>query len=312
MSLVSEEDFERELDRVRGAARNPTAGIFGPGSLTWRVDREAVIFVAAGRALLLQLAHPWVAAAITEHSRTLADPIGRFHRTFSTVFAMVFGTLDQALSMARRLHRRHAQIGGILPMSIGPYAEGSPYHANDVSALRWVWATLVDSALLAYELVSPSLTHDERERYYVESRSFAALFGIPASQLPTDWNAFAAFNRSMWQSEVLTVSPAAGEIARQILSGTGLWLHAPDWYRAVTANLLPPRLRAGFGLAYGEPERRAAERALSRISRIYPALPNRLRHVGPYHEAMARLSGRAQPDLATRWLNRLWVGQPRL
>src|SRR5215213_42940 len=125
MSLVSEEDFERELDRIRGAARNPTAGIFGPVSLTWRVDREAVIFVAAGRALLLQLAHPWVAAAITEHSRTLADPIGRFHRTFSTVFAMVFGTLDQALSMARHLHRRHAQIGGILPMGF-PLRSGSP------------------------------------------------------------------------------------------------------------------------------------------------------------------------------------------
>jgi ER-bound oxygenase mpaB/B'/Rubber oxygenase, catalytic domain len=62
--------------------------------------------------LLLQLAHPWVAAAIEQHSDTFADPVGRFHRTFSVVFSMVFGTLEQGMSAARRLHRRHAGIKG--------------------------------------------------------------------------------------------------------------------------------------------------------------------------------------------------------
>ena len=90
-------------------------------SLTWRVDREAAIFLGAGRALLLQLAHPWVAAAISEHSRTFADPVGRFHRTFNITFTMVFGTLDQALAASRRLHRRHAAVTGILPQAAGRY-----------------------------------------------------------------------------------------------------------------------------------------------------------------------------------------------
>jgi uncharacterized protein (DUF2236 family) len=70
------------------------------------------VFLGAGRALLLQLAHPWVAAAISEHSKTFADPIGRFHRTFNITFTMVFGTLDQALAASRRLHRRHAVVTG--------------------------------------------------------------------------------------------------------------------------------------------------------------------------------------------------------
>src|SRR5215213_7445428 len=168
MSLVSEEDFERELDRIRGAARNPTAGIFGPVSLAWRVDREAVIFVAAGRALLHQLAHPWVAAAIAEHSRTLADPIGRFHRTFEIMFTLVFGSLDQALDAARRLHRRHAGIHGHLPKAAGRFAAGSAYLANEASALRWVHATLIDTALIAHDLVLPPLSVGDRERYYAE------------------------------------------------------------------------------------------------------------------------------------------------
>jgi ER-bound oxygenase mpaB/B'/Rubber oxygenase, catalytic domain len=70
--------------------------------------------LSAGRALLLQLAHPWVAAAVVHHSDTFANPIGRFHRAFSTVFMMVFGTLDQSLEAARRLHPCHTAIGGTL------------------------------------------------------------------------------------------------------------------------------------------------------------------------------------------------------
>src|ERR1043166_369044 len=106
--MVDEKDLEAALDLVRARAAGAAAGVFGPDTLTWRIDREAVVFLGAGRALLLQLAHPWVAAAIAEHSKTLADPIGRFHRTFDIVFAMVFGSLDRAMQSSRQLHRRHS------------------------------------------------------------------------------------------------------------------------------------------------------------------------------------------------------------
>src|SRR5215472_4576645 len=130
--IVSAEDLERDLTEVRVRAAGPLHGIFGPRSMTWRVDREAAVFLGAGRALLLQLAHPWIAAAIEQHSQTFADPIRRFHRTFGIVFTMVFGTLDQSLAAARRLNRRHADIQGTLPTAAGPFSVGSPYLANDL------------------------------------------------------------------------------------------------------------------------------------------------------------------------------------
>jgi len=64
IELVSTERLERELTAVRGVAVDPLSGVFGPRSMTWLIDREAAIFLGAGRALLLQLAHPWVAAAV--------------------------------------------------------------------------------------------------------------------------------------------------------------------------------------------------------------------------------------------------------
>src|SRR3954451_15185086 len=162
MQVVSGSDLELALDHVRADMAGPIAGVFGPDTLTWRIDREAVIFLGAGRALLLQLAHPWVSAAIAEHSQTLVDPIGRFHRTFNVMFTIVFGTLDQALAAARRLHRRHAAVVGVMPTAAGPFAQGSAYFANDVGALCWVYATLVDTALAARALVLPALNSDER------------------------------------------------------------------------------------------------------------------------------------------------------
>jgi uncharacterized protein (DUF2236 family) len=279
--------------------------------VTWRIDREAIIFLGAGRALLLQLAHPWIAAAVAEHSRTFADPIGRFHRTFGIVFTLVFGSRDNALAAARRLYQRHAAIVGVLPETVGPFDAGSSYRANEVSALRWVHATLVETALIVHDLVLPPLSVEERERYWAESRLYGALFGLAPADLPADWASFVSYNAAMIQSDVLTVSSAAREVAGQIFVGRP-WLRPPRWYQAISAHILPERLRAGFGFAFDEHERKAADRALAWIRGIYPKLPNRIRYVGPYQEAQARLQGRPRLDWTTRCLNRAWIGRPQL
>jgi hypothetical protein len=114
----------------------------------------------------------------------------------------------------------------------------------------------------------------------------------------------------MWESDTLSVGADARRLAEALLEAGAIWLRAPGWYRAITARLLPPRLRAGFGLQYGDLERRQADKAIAWIGRICPRLPDRIRCVGPYQEAKARLSGRRGPDLLARVANRLWIGQP--
>jgi len=307
--VVGAADLERELAIARATPAENLAGAFGPDSMMWRIDKEAAIFLGAGRALLLQLAHPWIAAAIAEHSQTLADPIGRFHRTFNVMFTIVFGTSEQALAAARRLHQRHAGISGRLTAALGPFAACSRYEANDAAALCWVHATLIDTALVAYELVCPPLAAAERERYWAEGRRFAAFFGIQQEACPPSWAEFSAGNAHMWSSDVLSVGEQARKIAGAVLSGAGTWLPIPSWYRALTARLLPTRLRGEFGLPYGESEQHKTERALAVLRRVYPRLPARLRHVGPYHEACARLAGAMRPGVTTRLSNRLWIGQ---
>jgi uncharacterized protein (DUF2236 family) len=203
-------------------------------------------------------------------------------------------------------------IQGRLTAPAGRFGEGSTYRANEVTALTWVHATLVETAVIAHDLVLPPLRPEERERYYRESRLLGSMFGLCEEDQPQDWGGFMLYCSNMWSSDILTVTPEARTIAEQVLKGAGSWLRAPGWYHTLTAHLLPAPVRDGFGLVYTDDERQSAERALRWIRRTYPLLPGRLRHVGPYQEALGRLSGRAQPTPFVRSLNRVWIGQPAM
>jgi uncharacterized protein (DUF2236 family) len=311
-TVIRQEDLEHRIAFVRATAADHVKGLFGPSSVTWHVDREAALFLGAGRALLLQLAHPWIAAAIADHSSTMMDPVGRFHRTFSIMFSIVFGTVDQALAAARKLHERHAEISGVIRESAGPFPKDSSYLANELNALRWVSATLTETSLVAYDLVLPPLSEQEKKCYYAESKILAALFGIPPGLLPDDWKTFVSYNEQMWESDVLTVTSTARTIADRILWQRSSWPRIPKWYRTLTTLLLPPPVREAFKLPYGLAEQKSAEDALRWIRRLYLVLPERIRFVGPYHEAVGRLLGRRRPSLTTQALNRFWIGRSAL
>jgi uncharacterized protein (DUF2236 family) len=308
---VSSTDSEFLLASVTASAKDPQAGFFGPGSMTWRINRESALFLGAGRAALLQLAHPWVMASLADHSKVLARPIARFHNTFRVVFTMIFGSLGQATAAARHLYALHTRIRGELKEDTAGWKRGTHYEATELGALRWVYATLIESAVMAYECALGTLDAGAREQYYAESRRLAALFGIPAAVLPEDWNAFRAYIERMYASDQLGVSAEARVYAARLLAGAGSWIHPPQWYRALTVAWLPERLRSEFHLDFGEEMREAVEAARRRLPAIYRRLPEAVRFVGPYHEARARLAGRPC-GLAGRLGNRFWIGQARL
>jgi uncharacterized protein (DUF2236 family) len=304
-------DLERYIADLTANVRRPIEGIFGADSASWKINRESALFLGAGRAALLQLAHPWVAAALDRHSSLLTKPIARFHNTFRVVFTMIFGSSEQAFASARSLYRMHTRITGELPDAVAGYEKGSRYEALHIPALRWVYATLIESAVIAYECVLPPLTTEERARYYAESKILAGLFGLPASALPADWNAFEAYIAGMFTSDALGVSERARYMAQSIMTGANSWVHVPRWYQALTAEWLPLRFRDEFRCKFGLKEQSSAKGAHAWLPRVYTKLPNALRHVGPYQEAQDRLHSRA-PGILTQRTNLFWIGQPRM
>jgi uncharacterized protein (DUF2236 family) len=300
VSVIVRSELESSLAELRTGVADPRAGIFGPGSLTWTLASDLALFIGGGRAALLQLAHPMVAYAIDHHSRTRADVLGRFQRTFDSVFAMTFGDLDAAFGAARRVHNIHTRIHGVIPEAIGGWAAGTPYHANDASALRWVHATLVDTVLLIRQRLDGALPLDVRDRYVVEMNRVAALFGIPRALLPDGHAAHEAYMREMLASDRIVVAPCARELAA-FLVGRGDpaagRAQAPVGriVEAVTHALLPSHLVAQFGLR-GAPRRTAA--ALAAFGAIYRRLPRTTVALPAFGEARRRVTGLAPSRLA--------------
>jgi uncharacterized protein (DUF2236 family) len=310
-SAVSPQDLELHIAAAEQRIKNPIGGIFGPDSITWRVNREAALFLGAGRAALLQLAHPWVATALDQHSSLLAKPVARFHNTFRVVFTMIFGSAPQAFHAARSLYQLHTTITGELPSDVAAYSKGSRYQALHIPALLWVYATLIDSAVIAYQSVLPPLQDSQLALYYAESKILAGLFGLPPHALPADWPSFQRYIDEMSASQSLGVNDRSRYMAQRILSGAGSSIPIPRWYQALTTQWLPPRFREEFALPYGPREQSRARAAQRLLPRIYPWLPKTLRYVGPFQEAQARLAHRT-PGILVHRINRFWIGQPRM
>jgi len=308
MRLVSRADLEERLAGVKAQVEEPREGIFGPNSAVWPVNRESLVFLGAGRAALLQLAHPFVAVAVDRHSRTRTDPLGRFQRTFAQVFGMVFGDLESAFRAARGVHAIHTRIRGEIAQAAGRFEAGTPYEANEPEALLWVHATLWDSSILCWEAIRGRLGDDTRERYYEETRRFAHLFGIPDDVLPGSFSEFRSYMDGMLAGDTLAVTPCAAEMVRFLFQppvpGTG---HLMRWYARFTAGLLPERLARDFGLPSSHPEQH--ERDLRRLRAVFARLPERLRYLPAYLEVRRRLEGRTDRDFLGEMLSRLLVGR---
>jgi len=303
--IIGVDEHEAALAALVRNVHDPRAGILGPDSIAWRVGGDLAVFLGGGRAALLQLAHPMVAYAIDHHSKTRADVLGRFQRTFRHIFAMVFGELDDALTASRRVHRIHTRIHGEIPTTIGKWRAGTPYHANDADALRWVHATLVDTTILVRARLGTPVARGELDRYTIEMNRFAALFGIPHALLPQSWADHEAYMARMFASDELVVAPVAKEMAR-FLIGRGAGAQPPlgRLTEVLAEQMLPPHLAAQFELAASPLAVRAG---FATLAPIYKRLPSRLVAIPAQTDAARRLAGRP-PSRMAAWTERQLFG----
>src|SRR5215472_8467350 len=86
--------------------------LFQPDSVTWRVNQEPALLLGGGRALLMQLAHPGVAAGVAEHSDFRQRPVERLLRTLELTLAITFGTRTEALNAAHQINVVHQRVRG--------------------------------------------------------------------------------------------------------------------------------------------------------------------------------------------------------
>ena len=174
-------------------------GLFGPGSATWSIVGDSSVFVGAIRALLVQAAHPEVAAGVFEHSRYREDPLGRLTRTESYVTATAYGSMPEVEAAVARVRRRHGPVHGLSH-------RGLPYDASDPALDAWVHNSLTDSFLTAYRVYgSRPCPEDLADTYVAEQVRVGRLLG--ASPLPETASALAT-----WLSGHPALAPSPGSV----------------------------------------------------------------------------------------------------
>jgi uncharacterized protein (DUF2236 family) len=236
-----------------------------------RIHRERVLLVGGQRALVLQLAHPMVAAGVADHSDFPRRALERLRRTLDLTLATVFGTPDEMEAAVADIRRVHERVSGS--------RDGRPYHATDPRLLLWVNATLVDTTLVVYDRFVRRLDEQQRRRYYEEAKPFGPLYGIPDDLLPPDLEAFGAYMRDMLAGDELRATEESRRLVGSVLRPPlPLWWRVPtEAVRLVTLALLPERIREMFALRSG-PGARLALAGSSRASRaLLPLLPARVR-----------------------------------
>lgn len=290
---IDDQDFCQQLYKVHGSIPDPRDGLFGPDSMMWKLNGPLTpAGMGAGRALLLQVAHPWVTASIDEHSVVRADPLERGRRTFIYVQTLVYGSMPQVMSAANTVHKIHNAIEGELPYEAGAFKKHSEYRANEVSAMVWVSATLWDTLVRMYEEIEAPLTQVEKDRFYEEIKLFNMVFGIPPEAMPANWNAFQDYVETMWMSPQLTVTDAAKQLKTDLFDNQSWVLALPLWVQEIaTSANLPPSVRDQYGMEYNLWERMNYGWILPAAKVYNWVLPKGMGYNPVYHEAQARMKG---------------------
>ena len=241
-------------------------GLYPDDSITRRINRENVLLLSGGRALLMQLAHPAVAAGVDEHSDFRSHPVRRLRRTVRMTMAVVFGDRETAMAAARAVTRVHGRVRG----------EG--YHALDPDLLLWVHATLVDSALVAYETFVQPLSARERDDFYQESKLIGELLGIPRGHAPREFGDFTRYMEDTLAGPVM-VTDRARALGKLVLRPPLRLLPGPAMipFEIITAGQLPPVLRAQYELPWGTAQQRAYRLAVAAVRKVVALTPPVLR-----------------------------------
>lgn len=262
-----------------------------------------MLLLGAGpRALLLQIAHPLIAAGVDEHSDFRADPWGRLLATLRSYLRIVYGSDAAARSEVARLNELHRRV------------RGAGYAARDPALSLWVHATLVDSTIVAYDAWIEPLDRPRRERVYAETRPLGRLFGIPEAMLPADLAGFERYLAGMLGGDgpvrvgdvardlaALILRPPLGPLAAvtpglagsrraaallsTIPAGAYAWLLWPS------VALLPAAVREGYGLAWGRRERLVAAWLVAAWRLWRPLIPTWLRWMPQALAADRRIAG---------------------
>lgn len=241
---------------------------FRAGTVSWDVLRRPVFLLGGMRALLMQISDPRIAAGVAEHSNFAKRVFDRMRHTVELMMEVGLGDAAEAQRAVMEMDRAHRGVRGTMP-------DGSAYDAAQPELRLWVLATLIDTVLVVEATYVGEFQEEERARYYRESLEVARVLEVGDAPQTLD-----EFHRYMSERlDGLAVTDHARQIARHVLYPSLGW--SPQWclapLRVITADLLPARLREGYGLTLSPQQTRRLRRFQASTRATIPRMPDWIR-----------------------------------
>jgi uncharacterized protein (DUF2236 family) len=253
-----------------------------PTPVARKINREGVVLFGWGRAILLQIAHPLVGAAVGDFSafdHSAKDYLRRVNRTVGGMLTLTFGSEAEAAEVIARINGIHDRVHGTLAEAAGPFPAGTPYSARDPELLLWVHVTILDSIMLAYERLVQPLRPEERDAFCAEAADTPERLGVPPAMVPRTYADLQAYLNRTLESGAIVVTPRARQIAAALFSPPfgppAMPLAAAS--RLVTVGLLPDSVRQGYHFTWDAGRERRCRAVMGFIRRARWALPPMLR-----------------------------------
>lgn len=249
--------------------------------VAFRLNGERLTVLGWSRAILMQLAHPLIAAGVFEHSGFRTSPLAavqRLHHTTRAMLAITFGDEQRRSAAIDGIRRIHTRVSGTLREAVGPFSAGTPYSAEDPALLCWVHVTLIESMVLTYEQLVRPLSRQDRDGYCAASAAASIELGMRDADAPRTWADLQDHLRRTYDDGVIAVGPQARELADAILRASLSGPLAPmRWISGLlTVGLLPPRLRDGYGLSWDATQQRRFNRLTSTVRTLRRITPEPL------------------------------------
>ena len=246
-----------------------------------RLNGERLVVLGWTRAILLQFAHPLIAAGVYDHSGFRSSPLAAVRRLRHTVRAMLAisfgsdGERGRAIDVIKGIHRR---VNGQLREAVGPFPAGARYSAEDPALVLWVHVTLIESITLVYERLVGPLTAEERDDYCSAAAPVAVALGAPEAAVPRTWPALQDALARIYASGVIVVGADARLLAHAVIHPRGTRLLAPVnvLNEVLTSGLLPAALRDAYGFQWSARRARTFEWIIAVLRTFRRGLPDRL------------------------------------
>ncbi|MFC6880132.1 MULTISPECIES: oxygenase MpaB family protein [Actinomadura] len=274
-----------------------TDGLFQDGDLIRVVSREGALIAAGGVASLLQTAHPKVAQGVYDHSYTADDPLRRLRNTMGWLYAVQFGTREEAERFSALVRKGHESV------------TGPGYEANDPELQVWVASTLFAVAVQFYQLLfRREFDERELEEFYGQAKIYATILGCPEDRMPATYPEFREYYAHMIGT--IRITDASRAIAEQVLNpklpvGPAA---APGLaaIRLLTAGLMPAPIREQYGWKWDAARERRFKLLVSTLSIVYPRVPVRIRtlpreyYLFTTRRMLAKLGPQRRPTISVK------------